>query len=150
MEQLNIRFRHCNTVEEMLPNLSILMHMYEALTEEVYTNMLPDMAAKSYRQIVVEVETGTGNWTEAGMVAYWIIPRLWVNGNTLDLDNFVITPEYRSAGIGSEVLASVEQLARQEGCRLVVLDAYVSNHKAAKFYTRHNYIQKGFHYVKEV
>jgi ribosomal protein S18 acetylase RimI-like enzyme len=145
-----LKFTTCRTVEEMLPNLALLREMYPDLDRAKYQAMLPAMVAKGYVQIVISalLDAEPDTWQPAGIVAYWIIPRLWVGGNTLDLDNFVILPAFRSSGIGSQVIQHVEEVAKAHGCSHVVLDAYVSNHKAAKFYTRHDYVQKGFHYVK--
>lgn len=140
----SLTYRHCTSLEQMLPNLGLLQVMYPDLTAETYQAMLPDMISKSYVQIVASMAG-----QDVGVVAYWLIPRLWT-GLTLDLDNFVVMPEYRSQGIGEQILAYIEGIAKQNGCVKVVLDAYTNNFKAQKFYLTHNYRQLGFHLVKDV
>lgn len=139
-----LSFKVCTTIEEMLANLPLLQIMYNDLTADTYKSMLPEMISKSYVQVVASKD---GN--AVGIVAYWLLPRLWT-GLTLDLDNFVVLPAYRSQGIGEQMLAYIEGIAKDRGCAKVVLDAYTNNFKAQKFYLMHNYRQLGFHLVKDM
>lgn len=139
-----IQLVELHTKEQMLPMLPVLQHMYPELSAEAYASLLDEMISKSYRQVAAYEGEEL-----LGVVAYWIIPRLWA-GHTLDLDNFVVAPAARSKGVGAMMLKYIEDKAHELGCSRVVLDAYTVNFKAQKFYLMHDYRQLGFHLVKEV
>jgi GNAT superfamily N-acetyltransferase len=103
------------------------------------------MIGKSYQQIQAYDQDSL-----VGVVAYWVIPRLWLNGNSLDLDNFVVDEARRSLGVGKILLKAIEDQAIVLGCSTVVLDTYTNNFSAIKFYVKNDYIQKGFHFVKDL
>jgi GNAT superfamily N-acetyltransferase len=68
----------------------------------------------------------------------------------LDLDNVVVNPEFRGQAAGQAIMDWIEAKAKAENCTRIVLDAYVSNFKAHKFYYRNGFVAKGYHFVKEV
>lgn len=148
LSTMKLAFKTLSTEAEMLPHLPVLQHMYPDLIAEQYTKYLAEMLPMGYKQIVAYQE-GDEDEKPVGLLAYWLITRLW-SGRTFDLDNFVVLPEYRSLGIGAQMLAHAEQLAQSLGCTKVVLDAYTANHKAQKFYLMHDYVQLGFHLVKKL
>jgi ribosomal protein S18 acetylase RimI-like enzyme len=129
----------------MQDSYQLLVQMYPELTEAKYQALLPDMIAKSYKQIQAITENKV-----VGVVAFWLIPRLWLSGNSLDLDNFVVDNAHRSVGIGNILLNAIEEKAKELNCVAVVLDAYTNNFSAIKFYVKNDFIQKGFHFVKYV
>ncbi len=144
-KNVTVELRSCDLLAEMLPNHQILTQMYQDLTQETYEQILPEMISKSYRQVVAEIDGKV-----VGLVAYWMLPRLWVGGTTLDLDNFVVDENYRSDGVGKILLDHLQYIAQTHGCKMIVLDAYTTNYKAIKFYVKHDFIQKGYHLVREV
>ncbi|MDD2749292.1 MULTISPECIES: GNAT family N-acetyltransferase [Acidithiobacillus] len=84
-----------------------------------------------------------------GVAGIWLGTRFWC-GRYLDVDNVVVDPAYRGSGIGRQLMDWVEQYARQQGCKIMVLDAYVTNHSARRFYERMDYQVLGHHFVKSL
>jgi GNAT superfamily N-acetyltransferase len=83
----------------------------------------------------------------AGVCGAWIATKIWC-GRYLEIDNLVIDPELRSFGIGSQLIGRLEELAREAGCQVMVLDSYTSNHPSHRLYHRLGFEIWGFHFVK--
>lgn len=82
-----------------------------------------------------------------GVVGAWIATKIWC-GKYLELDNLVVDPDVRSEGIGTALIRAVEEIAHKEGCQLLVLDSYTSNHPSHRLYHRLGFEIWGFHFVK--
>lgn len=82
-----------------------------------------------------------------GFVGAWIATRIWC-GRYLEVDNFVVHPDARGGGIGTRLMARLEDLARENDCDVVALDTYVTLHDAHRLYHRLGYSVLGYHFVK--
>ena len=87
---------------------------------------------------------------EAGgtISGYWIGHKLYC-GKYLEVDNFVVDDAHRSSGVGEHLLNWMTEEAKREGCELMMLDAYVENFKAHRFYYRQGFHARGFHYLRK-
>lgn len=141
---MHYTIRELTSLEEMLPHLHLMQQMYPHLNEGNYSALLAEMLPMGYKQILV-----LDGERSVGMAAYWLITRLWC-GKTLDVDNVVVHPDYRNRKAGQAILDYMNAKAEAEGCTRMVLDAYVSNHKAHRFYFRDGYEITGFHFTKKV
>lgn len=61
-----------------------------------------------------------------------------------DIEDMFVLPEYRSRGIGSQLLAALERLARQFGYFRVGLGVAINNVRAWDLYRRQGYQDSGF------
>ncbi|MGI5835443.1 MAG: GNAT family N-acetyltransferase [Chloroflexota bacterium] len=61
-----------------------------------------------------------------------------------DIEDLFVLPEYRSRGIGSQLLAALEDLARRFGYSKVGLGVATDNVRAWKLYLRQGYADSGF------
>ncbi len=137
-----VGFRKLSSVEDMLPNWRLIVQLTPDLTEATYAALLAEMVKHNYYQVVAEVKD------EAVAVSgYWLGHKLYC-GKYLEIDNLVVDEAHRSSGVGSLLLEWLEAEARREGCSLLMLDAYVENFKAHRFYYRHGLHARGFHYFK--
>ena len=84
-----------------------------------------------------------------GVAGYWLGVRFWC-GEYMDVDNVVVDPELRSRGIGSQMMDWLHRKAAELGCRLVVLDSYITYAGAHRFYFREGYQILGFHFTKDI
>lgn len=57
----------------------------------------------------------------------------------LEIKRMYVVPRRRGAGIADELLAAMEQAARDEGARRVIIHTGDQQHAALKFYDRHGY-----------
>ena len=65
----------------------------------------------------------------------------------MELDNVVVSSEYRSQGIGDRLFKHMEQKAKDLGCTMLALDSYTDNFKAHKFFYEQNFVPRGFHFI---
>lgn len=66
------------------------------------------------------------------------------------LEDLVIAERRRSEGIGAQMLAYCEDLARAEGCHYLSLDSATHRTRAHKFYYVHGYVADCFHFAKKL
>lgn len=129
-------------LEEMLPHLDVLQHLYPKLTLERYQEMLSAMIPNNYSQIAV-YENGTC----VAISGCWLGTKLWC-GKYLELDNVIVHPDHQMKGVGKLISAYLEEKAKKLDCTILVLDAYTTNFQAHRFYYNQGFGPKGFHFVK--
>jgi len=80
---------------------------------------------------------------------YWLATKIYC-GKYLEVDNLVVHTDHRSKNIGKILMDWMLNEARESNCQTILLDAYVENFKAHKFYYREGFIARGFHYLKKI
>lgn len=85
----------------------------------------------------------------AGVAGAWIATKIWC-GRYLEIDNLVVDPAQRSAGIGGQLIRHLEALAVDRDCKVVVLDSYTANHPSHRLYHRLGFEIWGFHFIKPI
>ena len=83
----------------------------------------------------------------AAVAGSWTGTRIWC-GKYLEIDNLVADPAARNTGAGTALIRHLETLARESGCRTVILDTYTGNHASHRLYHRLGFEIWGFHFVK--
>lgn len=132
------------SLNEMLSHISIIQQLQSSLTLEEYKTMLPEMLKNGYGQVAV-----FDNEKCIGISGYWIGTKLY-SGKYLEMDNVVIDENYRSKGIGKLLCDWCINKAKENNCKKVMLDAYLENEKAHKFYEREGFIKRGYHFIKTI
>ncbi|MEI6728768.1 MAG: GNAT family N-acetyltransferase [bacterium] len=69
---------------------------------------------------------------------------------SLIVDELVVSKEFRSLGIGSEVLKYVEDYARQRELLIIDISSSIKRKLAHKFYKKNNYTKSYFGFDKRV
>ena len=139
---MTLQVRELTTIEEMTAQIDTIRFLYPNISLEKYTSFLSEMLPHNYIQIGV-----FENEVCLGITGCWSATKLWT-GKYLEIDNFVVNPEYRSKGIGRLLTDFVEKKAVDLGCSSIVLDAFTGNFGAHRFYYNQGYAPKGFHFVK--
>lgn len=137
-------FKELLSIPEMLPHISILQQLQSTLTLEEYKTMLPEMLKNGYGQVAVFDSNKC-----IGISGFWIGTKLY-SGKYLEMDNVVIDENYRSKGIGKILCDWCINKAKENNCKKVMLDAYLENEKAHKFYEREGFIKRGYHFLKNI
>ncbi|SEN67450.1 Ribosomal protein S18 acetylase RimI [Flavobacterium sp. CF108] len=137
-----LQIREFTTIDEMVAQIETIRFLYPNITLEKYQSFLSEMVPHNYIQIGV-----FENEVCLGITGCWSATKLWT-GKYLEIDNFVVNPEYRSKGIGKMLTDYIEQKALDIGCSSIVLDAFSGNFGAHRFYYNQGYGPKGFHFVK--
>ncbi len=124
----------------------VLQHLLNPkMDRPTYNARLKKMRESGYRAVAMFDVTGR----MVAATGFWISARFYC-GFMMHMDNFVVLEELRSAGIGRQLLAWLEDEARREGCEAIILDSYVENHLSHKFYFREGFKIVGHHFHKAV
>ncbi|KFF07390.1 GNAT family N-acetyltransferase [Flavobacterium reichenbachii] len=137
-----MKLQELTTIKEMLDQIETMRFLYPNLSIEKYESYLSEMVPNNYIQIAV-----FDGSICLGITGCWSATKLWT-GKYLEIDNFVVNPEFRSKGIGKLLTDYIEQKALNLGCSSIVLDAFTGNFAAHRFYYNQGYVPKGFHFVK--
>lgn len=137
-----MKIKELTTTKEMLAQIETIRFLYPNISEEKYEAYLSQMVPHNYTQIGVFDEQQC-----LGITGCWSATKLWT-GKYLEIDNFVVHPDYRSKGIGKLLTDYIEQKANSLECSSIVLDAFTGNFGAHRFYYNQGYAPKGFHFVK--
>lgn len=137
-----MEIKELTTLEEMLDQIETMQYLYPKLTVEKYKSYLQEMIPHNYKQVAVFEEK-----TCVGLSGFWTGTKLWC-GKYIELDNFIVHPNYRSKGIGKLITDYIDIKAEEIGCTNIVLDAYTTNFAAHRFYYNQGFGPKGFHFVK--
>ena len=116
--------------------------LYPTFTFEKYEAYLKDMVPHNYKQLAVYE-----NDICVAVTGFWTATKLW-SGRYIEIDNFIVHPEHRSKGLGKMMTDYIDVKAKEEGCSMIVLDAFTGNFTAHRFYYNQGYGPKGFHFVK--
>lgn len=137
-----IAIRQLESKAEMLEAHALLQSAYSFLQKEQLSEMLDQMLPHNYFMVAA--------FEDEKLIAvsgFWIHTKIWA-GRILEIDNFVVDENYRSTGIGSKLMTWFEEEAENRECNMMVLDAFVENFKAHKFYIKHGFHQRGYHFVR--
>lgn len=139
VEDLTIRLLQGAELPWILP---LIQELNPAIPETVLAQRLEEMTKSGYQCVAAL-------WKDhcVGVAGLWIGTRFWC-GRYLDVDNVVVDPRYRSMGVGQRLTDWIERYAREHACEVLVLDAYVTNHRAHAFYERNGFRIIGYHLVK--
>jgi GNAT superfamily N-acetyltransferase len=84
-----------------------------------------------------------------GVAGYWLGARFYC-GEYMDVDNVVVDESQRSRGVGLKMMDWLHAKARELGCKVVMLDSYVTFTRAHKFYFRQDYEILGYHFSRKI
>ncbi len=128
-----------NEISRIFP----LMQMNNpSLTKRQFTQQLKEMLPCGYQAVAA-----FDGEKMVGISGFWLRSRFWC-GRQLDIDNFFVHPDYRSSGIGKQLVHWLEARAVSEQCELIVLDTYADYFLAQRFYHREGFVATGVHMTK--
>jgi GNAT superfamily N-acetyltransferase len=142
-KKFTFRLLEAYETEKLLPLIQVLN---EKVDEETFQERLKLILETNNYECVGIFDEQQNLIACSGL---WKLVKFYI-GKHLEVDNVAVLPEYRNYGLGSHLMAWVEDYAKQEGCVSVELNAYLGNEKAHKFYFKENYKILGFHFQKKV
>jgi len=83
------------------------------------------------------------------LAGYWITTR-FCYGKYLYVDHFIVADHRRRAGLGRTLLGFLHDTAKREGCERMVLDTFVANDSAHRFWFDCGFKIVGFHFGKNL
>ncbi len=132
------------TIEEMVKMLPLIKELTPDVKEEDYKRMLLEMIPHNYYKVAVYHAD-----ILVAVSGYWLATKIYC-GKYIEIDNFVVAKEHRSKNIGKILINWLLDEGKRSNCTTALLDAYVENFKAHKFYYREGFIARGFHYLKKL
>lgn len=130
--------------KEMCKQFILVKMLSPNIKQKDFKRMLLDMIKHGYRMVGVFDRKKC-----MGISGVWISTKLYAD-KYLEPDNVVIAPNYRSKGVGKLLMTWLEKEARKNGCKTILLDAYVENFSGHKFYYREGFVARGFHFLKRL
>lgn len=139
---MNMILKELTTKSEILEQIEAIHFLYPNLSIETYQTYIQTMIQHNYKQLAVFDDQKC-----VGITGFWTGIKLW-SGPYMEIDNFVVHPEYRQQGIGKLMTDYLDQKAVSNNLNMIVLDAYVENFKAHRFYYNQGFAPRGYHFIK--
>ena len=144
MDSTKYQIRELDKLEEMLEQYELVCQLHSWIKKDQYLQMLKEMIPHNYRQVgVFEGDKCLG------LSGYWINTKFY-SGKYLEPDNVIVDTQSRSKGVGKMLIDFLVEKAKAEGCKTVLLDAYVENKDGHRFYFREGFSIRGFHFLKKI
>ena len=137
-------FRHLNTYADRISVFPLYHQLNPYPDEGKFRERMAELMNTNYQLLAI--------YDKDKLVAisgYWIGYKLYC-GKYLEPDNVVVDEARRSEGIGEMLHGELEKIARENGCKVMMLDAYLDNLGGHRFYERHGYVAKGYHFIKKL
>ncbi len=140
----DVTLKEITGLEQMLAQHTLVQLLSPGMTAERYEQLLHHMLSNGYRML-----GAFRNDICIGLSGFWVSAKLY-SGKYLEVDNFVVDAAYRSQGVGKLLSGWLMNEAKVLGCDTVMLDAYVTNSAAHKFYFREGFHIKSYHFYKSL
>jgi len=142
--QSSFQFKILTDSHEMMDCYELIKLLNPKLSREEYALLISQMIPNHYKQLIA-----LQNGLIMGVCGYWINTKIY-SGKYIELDNVVVDVKNRNQNIGEQLCLKVLEIAEKEHCNVAMLDAYLENEEAHRFYERLGYIKKGFHFIKKL
>jgi len=127
---------------ELRSLIPLLQELDATIPEEVLVERLTEMYAHNYR--CAGVYFGTELIAIAGV---WVLYKYYI-GKHIELDDVVVKPSHRSAGVGDLMMNFVYDYARSIDCVAAELNSYIKSERATAYWTKNGYVKLGYHMRK--
>ncbi len=102
------------------------------LTPEARANLVPGLRRHPLALVLLAVADGD---SAGAAVCFWGFST-FAGEILLNIHDLVVFPQYQNRGIGSDLLAEAERLARERGCCKLTLEVHDTNVDAKRLYER--------------
>ncbi len=140
-QQFSIGLMENADMHQLFP---IIEELNPGMQQALFTERLKEMQTNNYHCI--------GVWHNDTLVAccgFWVLIKFY-NGRHVEPDNVGVLTPFRNFGLGKIMMDFLHLHAKELGCNVSELNAYLANHKAHKFYFKDDYKILGFHFRKEL
>ncbi len=104
-------------------------------------------ALRSSQDIYLCAEIDSGI---AGFCSLTIKNSLWQEANIGTISEMVVAEAFRKRGIGTALLGTIVDMARQRGCRRIELDSAFHREEAHRFYEKAGFEKRAYLFSKEL
>lgn len=67
-----------------------------------------------------------------------------------ELDELFVAPDYRQKGLGRELMRTVEDKAKEQGCYRLYIESHYDHKAAHKLYESLGFTNYGYHFIKNL
>jgi len=137
----NIQLIPKENIDSIIPLLQLLNPKTE---NEVIVQRLSEIKNTNYQCV--------GVYDNSNLIAIsgiWILNKIYA-GKHIEPDNVVVHPDYRSKGIGEQLLNWIHEYGKNIGCLTSELNSRITNESGNKFWERQGYKKVGYHFIKQI
>lgn len=130
--------------DQIFSIIPLLHALNPAISESVLRDRLNEMIGQGYQCVGLYYGDKL-----IGICGLWVLTKYYV-GKHIEPDNVVILEEFRSQGLGQQLMAWVYGYAKSQGCIASELNCYVTNEKGQVFWENEGYTKIGYHYQRPI
>lgn len=127
--------------EELFP---LIKQLYPDMNYEKFLTYLSDMLKSGYFVIAAY-----DNQKLIALTGCWVSTKFYC-GRFLQIDNLIVSQEYRGNAIGQKIMDFVFKEAKHLNCESIILNVYEWNTKAHRFYDKYNFEYLGKHRLLKI
>jgi len=136
---MNIRFLETQEIET---NLGLVQDLNPNIPRSALEDRLQAQIQEGVRFV------GLFSHNQCIALAGFRIGTRFFCGKFIDIDTVLVHQAHRSQGLGKLLMRWLHDYAADQDCDVAVLDAYIENEPAHRFYAREGYLKKGYHHLK--
>lgn len=123
----------------------LIIQSYPDLTKEEYIDTIKEMVELSNFKMI-------GAFLDGKIVGIsgYVISKMFYCAKFLRISNLIIDKNHRNKKIGTKMMDFLEEKARNNNCKNIILDSFVANKKSHSLYFRKDYFIRGFHFMKNL
>ena len=130
--------------DQIFTIIPLLQTLNPAISETVLRGRIIEMVGQGYRCAGIYSDENL-----IGICGLWILTKYYV-GKHIEPDNVIILEEYRSNGLGKQLMAWVYDYAKSQGCIASELNCYITNDQGQLFWEKEGYKKIGYHYQRAI
>jgi len=140
-----LKFIEFSSVKEMESVFFLINQSQPKLDINSYKAMLNEMILKNnYKMVAISYDKKI-----IAVAGYFVMTMLYC-GRYLQISNLVVDKNFRSLGVGENILKYFDEKALKINCNKIVLDSYIENKKSHNLYYRLGFYVRGFHFMKDI
>ncbi|MAZ28419.1 MAG: GNAT family N-acetyltransferase [Cytophagaceae bacterium] len=140
MQDFSFRFINREQSSQIIPFFQLLD---SAIPVDVLNQRLDEMYANRFNCLGIFDQDKL-----IGICGIWVLYKYYI-GKHLELDDVIISADYRNKGVGKQMMQFIESYAKQNDCMGYELNCYVHNAPGVKFWANQNMVIKGYHFQKK-
>jgi GNAT superfamily N-acetyltransferase len=140
-DKLTIQLIPKDQIQSIMPLLQVLN---ESIAEHILQERLSEMLSQGYQYAGIYDSNRL-----VGICGLWLLTKCYV-GKHIELDNVIVLPEYRSKGLGKQLMAWVYAYGKSVGCVASELNCYLPNEQAHSFWENEGFKKIAYHFQREL